>query len=201
MKTSLRWALGFLLAAVWGLALAGVDPGQSAPDFSLKDAAGKVWKLSELKGKIVVLEWTNPGCPFVHKHYETGNMQKIQKEAKGEGVVWLTINSSSDGKQGNMTAKEVAPYVKKVGSQAAAYLLDPDGKVGKLYGATNTPDMFVIAQDGKLAYSGAIDDKPTFRKESVKGADNYVRDAIAALLAGQKPNPSQTKPYGCSVKY
>ncbi len=201
MKNSIRWFLGILLAAVWGLALAGVDPGQTAPDFSLKDAAGKVWSLSDLKGKIVVLEWTNPGCPFVHKHYDTGNMQKIQKEAKGEGVVWISINSSADGKQGAMAPKEVAAYVKKVGSQAAAYLLDPDGKVGQLYGATNTPQLFVIDQVGKLAYEGAIDDQPTFRKESVKGADNYVRDAIASLLAGQKPNPSQTKPYGCSVKY
>ena len=146
-----------LLIALVATAHAGV--GGAAPDFTLKSAAGKDVSLSDFKGKVVVLEWTNNGCPFVKKHYGPGNMQKLQKEAAAKGVVWLTICSSAPGKQGNLSPEEVVAMNSSNGSAATDYLLDPDGKVGRLYEAKRTPEMYVINQKGDLVYHGAIDDK------------------------------------------
>jgi len=175
--------------------------GQPAPDFTLKDTSGKEHKLSDLKGKFVVLEWINYGCPFVKKHYDSQNMQKLQKDAAARDVVWLTICSSAPGKQGHFPPAEAAAKTKDYGAAAAAYLLDEDGTVGKLYGAKTTPDMFVINPEGVLIYKGAIDDNSSPDAAAIKDAKNYVTAALAEASAGQPVSTSSTKPYGCSVKY
>lgn len=173
--------------------------GQPAPPFNAKTISGAVQSTATLKGKIVVLEWTNPECPFVKKHYESGNMQKLQAYAAEKGVVWLSINSSAPGKQGHLDKE--AQEALSVKERAAPLIVDEDGSIGRLYHASTTPHLFVIDQDGNLAYMGAIDDKPTFDKADIKDARNYVKDAIDALLAGKKPETSTSKPYGCPVKY
>jgi len=178
-----------------------VETGSAAPAIHATDITGKHQSLEAYKGKIVVLEWHNPSCPFVVKHYGSDNMQKLQEYAASKGVVWLTINSSAEGKQGSMTTAEAQGYLQSVGSKESAYILDPQGKIGKLYNALTTPHMYVIDADGKLAYQGAIDDKPGADKEDVKTANNYVRAAIDALLAGKTPQTGTTKAYGCGVKY
>lgn len=170
-------------------------------DFELKDINGKTVTLSQFKGKFVVLEWINHGCPFVVKHYSSGNMQKLQKTYTKKGVVWLSICSSAPGKQGNLSNDEWKAANKDKGSAATTVLLDPDGKVGKMYGASTTPHMFVIDRAGKVIYKGAIDDRPTPKADDVKGAKNYVASALDAALAGKKVAVSSTKPYGCGVKY
>lgn len=176
--------------------------GQAAPDFSATDIEGKPVKLADLKGKIVVLEWNNPECPFVVKHYDTKNMQKLQTEETAKAdVVWLTINSSAEGQQGNLTDKTAKEYLTKSEAKPSHYILDPKGEIGTLYQAKTTPHMFVIGKDGVLAYAGAIDDNPTPRHEGVEGAKNYVRAAIEALEAGKKVEVATSQPYGCGVKY
>ncbi|MFZ4773990.1 MAG: thioredoxin family protein [Terrimicrobiaceae bacterium] len=180
-------------------AFAGV--GEPAPDFTLKNCAGKDVSLSDFKGKTVVLEWTNPGCPFVVKHYGSGNMQKLQKEATAKGVVWLSICSSAPGKQGNMSPAEAAKNCAANGSAATAYLLDEDGKVGQLYGAKRTPEMYVINKTGTLVYQGAIDDKKSPDPADIAGAKNYVVTALDEVLAGKPVSTPKTEAYGCSVKY
>lgn len=198
MKTSLcLLALVGIVATTW----AAPEVGKPAPAFSLKDASGTEKNLSDYKGKYVVLEWVNFGCPFVRKHYDTQNMQNLQKELTDKGVVWLSICSSAPGKQGYVEPSEVAATVKKEGSNATAYLIDSDGKVGKLYEARTTPEMYIINPEGTLIYSGAIDDKPTPDKSTVEGAVNYVKTAIAEAQAGKPVSKASTKPYGCSVKY
>lgn len=182
-------------------ASAAVQMGAPAPDFTAQDIHNATVQLSELKGNIVVLEWTNPGCPFVQKHYDSGNMQALQKEARGKGVVWISINSGAEGKQGYMSADDAVAYTKNAGSHASHYVLDSDGVIGHLYDAKTTPDMFVIDTAGRLAYMGAIDDRATVDKADIAGARNYVRDAINALLAGHQPEISNAKSYGCGVKY
>ena len=196
-----------LLAALTVAALAipssAADPtiGAKAPAFSLTDTNGKSHSLSDFKGKYVVLEWVNHGCPFVKKHYETGNMQALQKKATDKGVVWLSICSSAKGKEGYMTAGEWNKTVADSRTAATAVLLDEKGKVGKTYGAKTTPHMFVINPTGILVYKGAIDDKASTDKDDVKGARNHVMAALDEAMGGKPVTVSATTPYGCSVKY
>jgi hypothetical protein len=182
-------------------AFAGAQVGQPAPDFTGKDTAGKEQHLADYKGKIVVLEWTNPGCPYVQKHYETGNMQALQGEEIKNGVVWLTLVSSAKGREGYMSVEDANAYMQKVGSTPTARILDPSGEIGKLYGATATPHMFVIDKEGVLQYAGAIDDRPSADRETVAGAHNYVRAAVEEIEAGKPVNEAMTQVYGCSIKY
>src|SRR5215467_7643641 len=183
----------------WGAAAAKV--GEPAPDFTAPSTKGTPVSLDAYKGKVVVLEWTNHECPYVRKHYETGNMQALQKELTGEGVVWLTIISSAPGEQGSVTAAQADQLTSSRGAAPTAVLLDPTGSVGKAYGATNTPHMYVIDKAGMLAYAGAIDDRPTTRKSDVQGAQNYVREALQAVAAGQPVKTPITRAYGCTDKY
>lgn len=175
--------------------------GKPAPDFKLQGADGKLHALSDYKGHIVVLEWFNPDCPFVKKHYNSKNMQTLQKRYTEKGVVWLAINSSAKGKQGYCTAEVANKVVKERGATPTAFLLDHDGAVGHLYGAKTTPHMFIIDKQGVLIYQGAIDDKPSTKLQDVKAAHNYVAEILDELLAGKKVSPKATQPYGCSVKY
>ena len=193
-------AAAFLLAA--GSALADRPAvGATAPAFSLTDSAGKTVSLADYKGKFVVLEWTNPGCPFVQKHYGSGNMQKLQAEFTKKGVAWLTVDSSATGQQGAFTADEAKAAKNGLYKDASALLLDPDGTVGHLYGATNTPDMYIINPEGKLIYEGAIDSIASADKADIEKATNYVQTSLDEALAGKPVDKAQTKPYGCSVKY
>lgn len=175
--------------------------GQAAPDFTATDIDGNAVKLSGLKDKIVVLEWHNPGCPFVVKHYETTNMQKLQSEVTAKDVVWLSINSSAELMEGNLTDAKAHDYIKTSGAKPTHYILDSKGELGNLYQAKTTPHMFVIGKDGVLAYAGAIDDTPTPRHEGVEKAKNYVRAAVDALIAGKPVEVATSQPYGCGVKY
>jgi peroxiredoxin len=175
--------------------------GQPAPAFQVKDYDGKVRSLADFKGKTVVLEWTNNGCPYVGKHYNSGNMQGLQKNATADGVAWLTVISSAPGFQGYLTPPQAHAWKAKVGAHSTDVLLDPEGKVGRLYGAKTTPHMYVIDKTGKLAYMGGIDDRPTADPDSLKGAKNYVAAALSDLKAGRPVATAVTRAYGCSVKY
>lgn len=194
--------LAAVLFALAAPAFAG-DPeiGKPAPDFTLTDINGKARSLSEFKGKFVVLEWMNHGCPFIKKHYGSGNMQALQKEWTGKGVAWLSICSSAEGKQGFMTPAEWRKTTAEKGSVATAVLPDGEGTVGRLYGAKTTPHMFVIDPAGVLIYKGAIDDRPTYDPADVKGATNYVSLALKESMAGKPVGIPSTRSYGCSVKY
>jgi len=175
--------------------------GKAAPDFALPDVDGKTVRLSEFKGKIVVLEWFNLGCPFVRKHYDSGAMQKLQSDVTGQGGVWLSICSSAPGKQGHYAAAEMKAATAREKAASTAVLLDPQGEVGRLYGAKTTPHMFVIAQDGVLVYDGAIDNIKSTDVADVPKAENYVRAAVDQTRAGKPVAKPTTPPYGCSVKY
>lgn len=175
--------------------------GKPAPAFSLADQTGKQRTLAEGKDKYVVLEWTNYDCPFVRKHYESGNMQKLQKTWTGKGVVWYSICSSSEGRQGNYPASKITELMKKNNAVPTAYLLDPDGKVGKMYGATATPHMYVINPKGVLVYMGAIDDNASTDISDSKPTTNYVQKALEESLAGKPVSVATSQAYGCSVKY
>jgi peroxiredoxin len=188
-----------LLAA--SAATAAPEVGKPAPDFTGTDTAGKTWALAELKGKPVILEWTNHDCPYVVKHYESGNMQALQREATDAGYVWLSVISSAPGKQGHVSGKRADELTETREAAPTAVLLDAEGTIGKAYGARTTPHMFVIDEAGTLVYMGGIDDKPTTRLADVKGAENYVRLAMADLAAGQPVGKAVTRSYGCSVKY
>lgn len=177
------------------------EVGKPAPEFMTEDIKGEHVMLSSYKGKIVVLEWTNNECPYVRKHYDTGNMQKLQQEATKDGVVWISIVSSAKGKEGNVSPQEAQTIIDKEKAFPTYKILDESGAIGHLYGAKTTPHMFVIDQNGILAYSGAIDDNESFKPATVTGAKNYVREAIDALKAGKPVPTSQTQPYGCGVKY
>lgn len=194
-------ALAAGLAALSPVRAGNPEIGKPAPDFALKDTEGKKRSLSEHKGKYVVLEWVNHGCPFVRKHYDGGNMQALQKEAAGKGAVWLSICSSAKGKEGHMSPGEWARATAEKGAAPAAVLLDPDGKTGKDYGAATTPHMYIIDPQGVLIYKGAIDDKPSTDPDDIPGSKNYVRTALDEALAGKPVSQPSTKPYGCSVKY
>ena len=175
--------------------------GAPAPTFSLPDSNGKTHSLGDFKGKYVVLEWFNPGCPFVQKHYTSENMQKLQKEFTGKEVVWLTIDSSAEGNEGYLTPADANKQIADWKMKSTALLLDPDGKVGHEYAATNTPHMYVVDPNGKLIYSGAIDSKPTANPDDVAGATNYVKVALEEAMAGKPVANAQTRAYGCSIKY
>jgi len=175
--------------------------GEAAPNFTLNDLDGKPVELASFKGKYVVLEWTNYDCPFVKKHYSSGNMQALQSKNTGEGVIWLAINSSAPGKQGNFPPEKWKELAAERKSAPTAILLDPDGKVGQLYMAKTTPEMFVIDTTGTLIYMGAIDDKPTTNIEDVKTAKNYVQQALDEAKALKPVSVPITRSYGCSVKY
>jgi peroxiredoxin len=190
-----------VLALSAGAALAGVEVGQPAPDFSLPDTNGQNHQLSQYKGKWVVLEWYNPDCPFVRKHYGSGNMQSLQKEFTAKGVVWLSIDSSAPGQEGNYPADKLNEIASSQGVSRTALLLDPDGKVGHAYGAKTTPDMYIINPEGKLVYEGAIDSKPTTVVADLKTATNYVKVALDSSMTGKSVSQTVTRPYGCSVKY
>jgi peroxiredoxin len=194
--------IALLTATVASLQAAGSpDVGTAAPSFSLKDSNGRGHSLSDFKGKYVVLEWFNPGCPFVKKHYESGNMQKLQQAYTDKKVVWLTIDSSAPGKQGHLTPEEAQKQLAAWNMHPTALLLDADGMVGREYGATNTPNMFVISPDGKLIYKGAIDNKPSADQADIAGATNYVKVALDESMAGKPVATATTRPYGCGVKY
>ena len=171
-----------------------------APSFTLTDSHGKEHSLSDFAGKYVVLEWINFECPFVKKHYEAKNMQKLQKEFTEKDVIWLSVCSSAEGKQGNFDNDEINKRIADHGGNATAYLIDDDGTVGKLYGAKTTPHMFVINPDGILIYAGALDDKPSI-KDKIEEAFNYVREALLKSFMGDEVETKTTAPYGCGVKY
>lgn len=174
---------------------------QKAPDFTLTDSDGNTHSLSDFAGKYVVLEWINYGCPFVKKHYETDNMQELQKKYTDKGVIWLAICSSAEGKQGYMEPKDINQKTKDFKAKYTAYLIDTDGTVGKMYGAKVTPHMFIIDKSGKLVYAGGIDNKPTTDKNDIDGAENYVDKVFKEIFDGKDISTQTTKPYGCSVKY
>jgi hypothetical protein len=182
-------------------ALAAPQTGKPAPDFTGAASDGRTIKLSDFSGKIVVLEWTNDGCPYVQKHYSSGNMQSLQKRAAPAGVVWLTVISSAPGEQGYVTGQQADQLSASRGAAPAAVILDPEGKIGHLYGAKTTPHMFIIGKTGELAYMGGIDDRPTPGPDSLTGARNYVRQALEEMEAGKPVSQPVTHPYGCSVKY
>ncbi len=194
-------AFGTLLLAHPAMGAAGAIVGEPAPAFSLPDTNGGQEALSALKGKYVVLECVNFECPFVGKHYGSGNMQKLQKIYTGKGVVWLSINSSAPGKQGALDATKANALVKDKGAAPTAFLLDSEGAVGQAYGAKTTPHMFIIDPSGKLIYNGAIDDRPSTDKADIGPARNYVQAALDEALAGKPVTTTSSQPYGCSVKY
>jgi peroxiredoxin len=189
-----------LLCAVLPLISAG-KAGEAAPEFTATASNGKTVRLADYRGKYVVLEWHNNGCPYVGKHYNSGNMQKLQKQWTGRGVVWFTILSSAPGKQGYVTAAEENDYLAKEQAAPTAALLDPTGQIGRLYDAKTSPQMIVINPQGLVIYDGAIDDKPTTDLEDVPGATNYVDLALEQAMAGKQVETPTTRPYGCSVKY
>jgi peroxiredoxin len=200
MKTTLLAAL-FALASTALFAADSPAVGSAAPDFSVTDSKNRPQSISQYKGKYVVLEWFNPECPFVKKHYGSGNMQKLQEEFTGKGVVWLTIDSSAAGMEGNLTAEQAEKKISEWKTKQTALLLDPDGKAGRSYGAKNSPHMFVINPEGKIIYEGAIDSKPTPNPADIAGSTNYVKVALEESLAGKTVTTPSSRPYGCSVKY
>jgi peroxiredoxin len=195
-----RRLLSLALATLAIPALA-VAPGTPAPDFKGTDSNGVQHSLSDYRGKYVVLEWANKGCPYDQKHYLSGSMENLQKEWTAKGVVWLSVISSAPGEQGYVTPAEENNYIKTMHVASTAVLLDPTSTIARLYEAKTTPHMFVIDPTGKLIYQGAIDNKPTTDQEDLKTADNYLNDALNASMSGKPVPVASTRPYGCSVKY
>ncbi len=188
-----------LLAAAWG-AQANAVVGQPAPAFSAVDAAGRAVNLADFKGKTVVLEWVNPGCPFVKKHYNAGNMQATQKAAAADGVVWLTVSSTHTGSSDYKKPAELDAWMKSQGA-AALTVMDDSGVNGKAWGAKTTPHMYIVDADGKLAYAGAIDSIPSAKPDDIAKATNFVSQALGEIKAGKPVSKPTSTPYGCSVKY
>ena len=193
--------LGILLSSLTTWVSAAVSLNETAPEFTLTDTSGKVHSLADFKGKIVVLEWTNHECPFVKKHYGAGNMQALQKEFTDKGVIWLSIVSSAEGKQGFVKPEEGQHILEQQHAAPTAKLLDTEGKVGRLYEAKTTPHLFIINAEAKVVYMGAIDSIASAEKNDIPAATNYVRKALNELLAGIPITTPITKPYGCSIKY
>lgn len=193
-------ALG-LLGALALPAAAVPTVGQSAPDFTLADLSGKPVKLSDFKGRYVVLEWVNPDCPYVRRHYDSANMPTLQKEAGGKKVAWLSINSTRPSHSDFKTPEQMAAWTKQKGATPSATLMDGDGKVGRSYGAATTPHMYIVDPKGQLIYAGAIDDKRSASLEETKTAKNYVRLALGEALGGKPITTASTVAYGCTVKY
>jgi peroxiredoxin len=201
MRKTTIWVLALALALVTvALTIHAAKVGDPAPAFTATDTKGKTHTLSALKGKWVVLEWHNNGCPYVKRHY-AGNMQKLQRDWTAKGVVWLTVISSAPGTQGYVTAAEAEAYAKEVKAAPTAILLDPKGDLGHLYEAKTTPHMYVINPQGVLVYNGAIDNKPSTNPADTATATNYVSAALTEGLAGKPITTSTSRPYGCSVKY
>ena len=184
-----------------GLACAALDIGKPAPNFTGKGSDGKEYRLAEYKGKFVVLEWYNRDCPFIHKHYDSGNMQRLQEKYGSKGVIWFEVASNAPGKEGHMTPAEAQANREKVGSKAVATLLDPDSDIARLYSAKMTPHMFVIDPKGGLIYQGAIDDHNSADPDDIPKSKNYVAQALDEAMAGKPVSVASTHPYGCSVKY
>ena len=201
MKTKLIATFVTVIGATALFAADSPNVGSAAPDFSLQDSKGKTQSVSQYKGKYVVLEWFNPDCPFVKKHYGSGNMQKLQEEFTAKGVVWLSIDSSAPGLEGYLTAEQANAKMAEWKTKQTAFVFDPDGKAGRSYGAKTTPHMFVINPEGKIVYEGAIDSKPTPNPADLASSTNYVKVALDESLAGKTVSNANTKPYGCSVKY
>src|SRR4029077_6182163 len=201
MKTKLLLSALTCLASTVLFAADSPPVGSTAPDFSVSDSKGKTHSVSQYKGKYVVLEWFNPECPFVKKHYGSGNMQKLQEEFTAKGVVWLSIDSNAPGLEGNLTADQANAKMAEWKTKQTALLLDPDGKAGRTYAAKNTPHMFVINPDGKIVYEGAIDSKASPNPADIPNSTNYVKVALEESLSGKPVSNPNTKPYGCSVKY
>ena len=178
--------------------LAGVESGQPAPDFKFTDLVGRTQKLSDFRGKVVVLEWLNPACPYVVRHYRSGNMPSTQAAAAADGAVWLQVNSTA---MGDLDPAKSAEWQQKQGVVATAYIRDQSGKLGRLFGAQTTPHCFVIGRDGTLVYQGAIDDQPQASQANTSSAHNYVKAVLAAVNAGRPVEVATTPPYGCGVKY
>jgi peroxiredoxin len=190
---------GTLASPAWATGVAKV--GEAAPAFTTSATTGKSVSLADQRGKIVILEWSNHDCPYVRKHYESGNMQSLQKEITARGVIWLTLISSSPGTQGYVTPKQADELTRTRKASPTAVLLDSTGVVGKAYGATNTPHMYIVDKSGLLVYAGAIDDRPTTRRADIQGAQNYVRAALEDMAAGRAVQTPVTRAYGCTVKY
>jgi thiol-disulfide isomerase/thioredoxin len=202
MKTILRLLVLAAVAALFASSVrAALSVGRPAPDFTLTDIHGKALKLSDFRGKTVVVEWVNPECPFVRKHYESGNMPKLQKAAAADGVVWLSINSGAQGMQGDFNPGQVAAWMKSTGAAPAHYFRDQDGRVGKLFAALNTPHLFVINPAGVLVYNGAIDSIRSADIDDIPKATNYVAAALAAVKAGKPVAVATSQPYGCHMQY
>jgi peroxiredoxin len=204
MKTLSRMSMAVSAAAFSFVVAANAQAakvGDSAPSFTVTDSQGKTQSLDAYKGKYVVLEWHNEGCPYVKKFYQSGAMQKMQKEWTGKGVAWLVVDSSAPGSQGFADAKTANEDMTKHNATPTAVLLDAKGDVAQAYGAKTTPHMFVINPDGKLIYNGAIDDKATTESSDIAGAKNYVAQALTESMAGKSVSTTSTQPYGCSVKY
>ncbi|HTO02698.1 MAG TPA: redoxin domain-containing protein [Opitutus sp.] len=198
----LKFLFGFILAFVAASALpAAVEIGKVAPEFSLKDINGVTHNLSDYRGKTVVLEWVNPECPFVRKHYGSGNIPQLQNAAKADDVVWLSVNTGQPGDQGVYDATRHAAWAKSVKASPSAYLRDPEGRVGRLYGAKTTPHIYVIKGDGTLVYNGAIDSIRSADVKDIAKAENYVASALAAVKTGKPVAKATSQPYGCAVKY
>ena len=191
--------LAILLLAA--LPAQGATLGAPAPDFTLQSVAAGPVKLSQYRGKYVVLEWVNPECPYVRKHYGSANMQRLQKDTTAKGAVWLTINSTREGHYEYKAPGEMAAWMKQMKAEPSATLLDPKSEVGRAYGARTTPHMYIVDPKGVLVYAGGIDDKRSADPADVKTAKNYVRAAMDELLAGKPVSSASTSPYGCSVKY
>jgi peroxiredoxin len=193
--------LSVLAAFFVALTAFSATVGDAAPDFNGTDSHGQTHKLSDYRGKFVVLEWHNNGCPFTQKHYQSGNMENLQKQWTQKGVVWLTVISSAPGEQGYVTADQENAYMQKMHATPTAAILDPKGEIGHLYGAKTTPHMFVVNPQGKLIYNGAIDSDSSSDPSAIAGAKNYVSEALQEAMAGQQVAVASTRPYGCSVKY
>ncbi|MGA2963065.1 MAG: thioredoxin family protein [Candidatus Korobacteraceae bacterium] len=201
MKRSFTRLTSVLALLCLTAAAFAVRVGEQAPDFNAVDSNGQSHALSQYKGKFVVLEWHNNGCPYTRKHYVSGNMQNLQKEWIAKGVVWFTVISSAPGAQGYVTAAEENAYLKQMKASPTAALLDPQGTLGHLYNAKTTPEMFIIAPDGKLVYQGAIDDHPTTEADDIPKSKNYVSVALTEAMSGKPVDEPSTRSYGCSVKY
>jgi hypothetical protein len=197
----MKFVLSALMLAAAPAFAATAVVGQPAPAFSVTDASGKAVSLADFKGKTVVLEWVNPGCPYVRKHYDSANMQGTQKGAADKGVVWLAVNSTAPGHGDYKKPADMAAWMRSQIAAATHTLMDSDGKLGKAYGARTTPHLYIVDAKGTLAYAGGIDDKPSADPADVKTAKNYVNAALGDVIAGKPVAPATTRPYGCSVKY
>jgi peroxiredoxin len=207
MKKTILYVLAIMAISMITVFTANADhhetaeTGKAAPDFTLTDHEGNTHSLSDFEGKVVVLEWINFDCPFVKKHYDSSNMQKLQQYYTAKDVVWLAINSSAEGMQGNFSNDEIAKRIQESNAAMTAYLIDTDGKVGHMYGAKTTPNMYIVDAEGNLAYAGAIDDNPAADPAVISGSKNYVQENLELIMAGKPVKMSKSKPYGCSVKY